>query len=528
MARKRDLKEWLEFLNIPHHPASDGKEILTACFYPDCEKDGHFYINAADYTYYCHHCGQGGGPDDLEKIILEWVVRHSEGKANDYWESRGFAAETIKRFRLGFYEPLQRYTIPYQDFASVERTVSNISFRASREEQEPKYVRLPGVPSSVFEIVGEQTDSIGVVITEGELDAISIWQCAPGRTLLGLPGASFINDRLVASIPRGAKVIAIVDSDAAGKRAATKLRERIPSVTILTPTDAEKDSKDVNELLVKGGEAEVLRLLSLSPKREDGPDGGNVGTPSGVPSSVYINLPDEQGDWLVKDIWMDQAIGFVAGIPKTMKSMLALHLGYHIASGTPFATKEIVRPGPVLLFQEEDNDHIIKSRLRAIGDGRGTSNLWLFTPGITKRHLRLDSDDAVEMLDAAIQVIAPVAVILDPLANMHTLEDENNSGQINKILERIRFLRDLRKCAFMIVHHMRKEGEGRNTVPGQKMRGSSVFHAKSESSLYVEKWGNLLYVNVENKLLPGRVLHLRYAGKEFILEDELGEGIEAG
>lgn len=501
----------MEFLRIPHHLVSDDKEIQTDCF--ECGHEKH-YIRTDGTTYYCQRCSVTGNAQHLQAAMLEWVVKQSEGKADDYWHTRGFEERTIRRFRLGFYQALQRYTIPYLS----EEGVRNISFRASTDTQDPKYIRLPSVPASVFEIAGEGSNE--VLIAEGELDAISVWQADADKysRILGIPGASFVNDRLVQSIPAGSKVSAIVDSDAAGKKAAAKLRERIPSIRFHGLPDG---IKDVNEILVGQDEAAVRSSLSVHIET------GNVGQEevSGVPSSVYVTLPDEQGDWLIKDVWMDQALGFIAGIPKAMKSILALHLGFCVAEGIPFVTKEIVRPGPVLLFQEEDNDHLIKSRLRTIGTGHGSNHLWLFTPGITERHLRLDSDDAVEMLDYAIQKIAPVLVILDPLANMHSLEDENNAGQINKILERIRYIRDLRKCAFMIVHHMRKEGLGSGTNAGQKMRGSSVFHAKAESALYIERYGNLLRLEVENKLQPGRVLEIRYSGKEFTLEDELGEGV---
>ena len=295
-------------------------------------------------------------------------------------------------------------------------------------------------------------------------------------------------------------------------------------------TVAPTDRKDLNEVLVKDGERGVLDLLSSagSGDEQDISAGTGAGlSHRGIPSSIYITLPDEQGDWLVEDLWIDQALGFLAGEPKAMKSLLALHLGYHIAEGKPFVGKRIIKPGPVLLYQEEDSDHIIKRRLASINSGRASDKLFVFTPSVVGTHFRLDSDDSLAALDDAIRELQPVLVILDPLANMHSLEDENNASAANKILERLRHMRDLRRTSFMVVHHLRKALGGESSLgTGQRMRGSSVFHAKSECALYVERTGNIVRINVESKIGPSRVLEIKYAGNQFILEDELGQGVE--
>jgi RecA-family ATPase len=151
----------------------------------------------------------------------------------------------------------------------------------------------------------------------------------------------------------------------------------------------------------------------------------------------------------------------------------------------------------------------------------------LFTPGVVGTHFRLDDDNSISELDDTIRELSPVLVILDPLANMHSLEDENNAAGANKVLERIRYLRDLRKTSFMVVHHLRKAGFSESGGgSGQRMRGSSVFWAKSECALYVERTGNIIRLDVESKVAPARTIEIKYAGNQFLLEDETGEGIE--
>jgi RecA-family ATPase len=111
---------------------------------------------------------------------------------------------------------------------------------------------------------------------------------------------------------------------------------------------------------------------------------------------------------------------------------------------------------------------------------------------------------------------------------MHLLENENDAASMNKILERLRYIRDLRKTSVMVVHHLRKENQRDRGMSGQRMRGSSVLHAKSESGLYLEKWGDLVRISIETKTQQGRVLELRYTKQGFVFEDEHGAGVGDG
>lgn len=542
MGKRPNLEGLLDFLRIPYNKVSDGNELQTLCMF--CGKADHLYFNLRERIWICHHCGEAGGYDRLEQGILNWVVDQSHQPTDEvveFWHNtRGLDWDTIRVAKLGYYGPLQRYTIPYFFEGEIDaKRISNISFRSSLESQEPKYIRLPGVPSATFipETRGEPEDIRLVVITEGEIDALTAAQSFRGSTVggdgmrfIGLPGATFINDKLTQAIPRGTRLVAVIDNDAAGRKAGTKLKERFPSIRLLVPGTG----KDLNELLVSQGEDAVRALILQTPNVEPTGSGevpeeyerDSKDRVRGIPSPIYISLPDDQADWLVQDLWMDQALGFIGGEPKTMKSLFTLHLAYAIAEGKPFCSKRVIKPGPVLLFQEEDTDHLIKRRLKTVNGGLGSPNLWLFTPGVTKEHMKLDSDDAMEMLDEAIRQIQPVLVVLDPLANMHSLEDENKSAPMNRMLERLRYLRDLRKTSFMIVHHLRKEGMGDRSRPGQKLRGSGVLHAKAECGLYIDRTGDVLTIEVENKMNPNRTFEVKFTGNTFVYEDETGEGVE--
>jgi hypothetical protein len=518
MKKQFQVEDWLKFLRLPYE-AGGQNEIKTTCW--ACGKEKHLFINTTDHNWICFKCGEAGGESRLKRTLLTIVAENASHHGIEYFEARGLTPATIEARQLGYYEPLERYTIPYYNGDGIY----NIAFRASKDDQDPKYLRLPHVDNKPF-ILGPKEAQV-VVFTEGEIDAISTAQAYPDALVVGLPGASFVNDALSAAIPAGSRLVAILDDDAAGKAATKKLRKRFPGVRVSIPGSG---VKDLNDLLIKHGEQAVRdRITDVlnnggDSVAEDSEDRTSTGAKP-LRATAYLRLPDEHGAWLVEDMWVDRSLGFVAGVPKSMKSMLTLHLAYHVATGTPFVGKRIIHPGPVLLVQEEDNDLTIKNRLRSI-DQTGTENLWLWTFGSVGSHVRLDSEDSVEALDDAIREIQPVLVILDPLANMHMLENENDAASINRVMERLRYIRDLRKCSIMVVHHMRKEG---NTAEsrhwGQRMRGSSVLHAKSESALYVEKWGDMLRINIETKMAQGRVLEIRWTNNGFVFQDEHGAGV---
>ena len=528
MKTKFNVIDWLRFLHINWR--DDGKEVRIECF--ACGKEEHLYINTDDNTFICFKCGVSGGEQALREGILKAVVTQTATKVGlDYFISRGLQLNIVASATLGYYDRLNRYTIPYYN---EKNEVTNISFRALNgfgDNDEKKYLRMPGVASTPY-FLGNRTANM-VIITEGEIDALTIHQAFPEALVCGLPGASFVNDSLIASLPAAGQIIGILDNDNAGATAIRKLRTRIPSIRI---GSVESKYKDVNDLLVAEGPDAVRRLIQtvLESKSGSGPiSESNENSESRVDSKSfgpitsrnYLLLPDEHKTWLIDGLWLDRSLGFVAGEPKAMKSMFTLHLAYHVAAGKTFVNKQVLHPGPVLLVQEEDMDLTIKTRLRRI-NAVGTDNLYIWTPGSVGEHVRLDSDDSMEKLDDAIREIQPVLVILDPLANMHQLENENDAASINRMLERLRYVRDLRKCSIMVVHHLRKENMHDRGMSGQRMRGSSVLHAKSESALYLEKWGDLLRISIETKMQQGRVLEVRYNELTgFTFEDEHGAGV---
>jgi len=228
--------------------------------------------------------------------------------------------------------------------------------------------------------------------------------------------------------------------------------------------------------------------------------------------SRFMSQPFPSPRWLVEDIWTAESHGIIGGEPKTSKSTLALALGLAVASGRPFLGRFPVHTtGPVLIVQEENSDWVMQDRLariaasygliprgrrhhEAVTDagllGSGTAlvvdmptdlDLWLVN------HMGVDITDRnhQEALEADIERIAPVLVILDPLYLMLGSADENRANELRPVLSWLLQLRYEYKIALAVVHHFRKQREEMRVRSGQRLMGNATLHGWVESSLYM-------------------------------------------
>src|SRR5690606_28356362 len=96
-----------------------------------------------------------------------------------------------------------------------------------------------------------------------------------------------------------------------------------------------------------------------------------------LPTARVADLDEVGGPtpWLVRSLWSEQAVGFIAGTPKSCKSWLGLDLAISVASATPCLERfEVEQPGPTLVFLAEDSLHQVRRRIarseeRRVGKG---------------------------------------------------------------------------------------------------------------------------------------------------------------
>lgn len=205
--------------------------------------------------------------------------------------------------------------------------------------------------------------------------------------------------------------------------------------------------------------------------------------------------------WLVNQMWTRGAFGFLAGESKTYKSLLALDMAVSVASGTPFLSYfqiPAASQGPVLLWQEENDEGLVQERLRRIETDRGLGpssngrflslNGSSYQLGFGNRHaIDLGDEKDLKYIRRQIHRLKPVLVILDPLYMMTPALDENESAAITPMLVNLKKIQDETKTSIQVVHHYKKPQQG--AAKGRamhRMSGTGVFGRRYDSAMWVE------------------------------------------
>ena len=216
------------------------------------------------------------------------------------------------------------------------------------------------------------------------------------------------------------------------------------------------------------------------------------------PTSRVADLADSGGPtpWLVRSLWSEQAVGFVAGTPKSCKTWLGLDLAISVASATPCLDRfEVEQPGRSLVYLAEDSLGQVRRRIAGICQHRRLDLSALDLHVVTAPSLRLDSPDDQARLDETLASLTPRLLLLDPLVRLHHL-DENSAADVSALLGVLRHLQRKHRAAIAVVHHV---GKRARSQLGQALRGSTDFHAFSDSSAYLIRKRERLELTLEHR-----------------------------
>lgn len=170
--------------------------------------------------------------------------------------------------------------------------------------------------------------------------------------------------------------------------------------------------------------------------------------------------------WIVPSLVAQKSIGFVAGLPETGKTWILIDLAVECAQGGGkwmgrFPTKK----AKVLFIDQERFKGETQRRFRAVLAAKNLrakdlkGNLFIRCGTTT----RINLDTSYQAFRKELDEIRPDIVLIDSFVSFHTVE-ENNRGEIQTVLERIKKLRNDFGCTFIFVDHENK----------------GAFHAKNE------------------------------------------------
>jgi hypothetical protein len=225
---------------------------------------------------------------------------------------------------------------------------------------------------------------------------------------------------------------------------------------------------------------------------------------AGSPGSIFrtsrigdIVTPEPGCRWLVRSVWAANTVGILAGSPRAGKTWFSLDLAVSIASGTPCLGRfEVERRGPVLLFLAEDSPEAARQRVEGICRHRGLDIAMLDLYLIIAPALRLPLPEDTKKLFTTVEAIKPILLVLDPFVRIHAGIDENNAGDVSRLLADLRLLQRTHEVSVLVVHHLRKNGRG---SPGEALRGSGDLYAWTDSLATLSRPNGALQLAIEHR-----------------------------
>jgi len=181
--------------------------------------------------------------------------------------------------------------------------------------------------------------------------------------------------------------------------------------------------------------------------------------------------------WQVEKILPEGASGVFVSDSGVGKTWLTLALALDVDRGEPWLGQFVVRPGKVLIIDEENADPLIKHRLQKLlrahrlpEDGSTVGIEFLTSEGIN-----LSDSAYVEALERVLEEKRPDLVIVDALVRVHQ-GNENDAGDMARIFGIVKGWMGEYGCSFVFCHHRKKPGMV-GSDPASMYRGSSEIRA---------------------------------------------------
>ncbi|MET8534026.1 AAA family ATPase [Streptomyces sp. NPDC005065] len=196
------------------------------------------------------------------------------------------------------------------------------------------------------------------------------------------------------------------------------------------------------------------------------------------------SLPDPVS--LIEGVLFKDSLAWLYGKPGSGKSLVALDMAGCIAGGIPWNLREATR-GTVLYLVAEGTAGM-KRRVRA----------W--------EHATRVPMDGVEFLPVAVQLLngvdlaalvllveelSPSLIVVDTQARCTIGANENDNGEMGKVVEAADRLREASGACVLMIHH-----SGRN---GENLRGASAFDGAAASVLKVTQNDGYVEVHCEKQ-----------------------------
>ena len=214
----------------------------------------------------------------------------------------------------------------------------------------------------------------------------------------------------------------------------------------------------------------------------------NNATSTGLPIIHIAHVKSVPVEFQIDKIWPINSVGVMPGQPGICKTWLAWDIAVSIASGTKLFDHYQCKKGKVLAFNAEDDPAMItRSRIEAFASHKNLSIRDLDLNLLNIPSILLNDRKTQNGLEITVSKYKPDIIILDPLRNVHSL-DEDNATEMSVGL--LRFLREINRkysCSILLICHDKKRGNGNGNDRASQVRGSSAVVGWRDNAIFLDK-----------------------------------------
>jgi len=217
----------------------------------------------------------------------------------------------------------------------------------------------------------------------------------------------------------------------------------------------------------------------------------SFGSDNEVKSIPIIHIADVKYmpiEFQIDKIWPINSVGFMSGQPGICKTWLSWDIAVSIASGTKLFGLYQCKKGKVLAFNAEDNPAMItRPRIEAFGRHKNLNIRELDLSLLNIPSIFLNDTGTQKQFETTVSQNKPDFIILDPLRNVHSLDEDKATEMSARLLHFLREINRKYSCSILIVCHDKKPSKGNGQDRASQVRGTSALAGWRDVAVYLDK-----------------------------------------